>query len=156
MTCYDTVVLGGAVVFPGDGPIRCDIGIRDGRIAAIADDLQASAGEDVVDARGLHVFPGGVDSHMHFGIYRDISEDVASETESSLVGGATTALSYFRTGHHYLNKSGPYREILPEVLAATDGRAHIDYGDRVARWRGRHRLVQVLHVLQGPQSRRRL
>jgi len=132
MTCYDTVVLGGAVVFPGDGPIRCDIGIRDGRIAAIADDLQASAGEDVVDARGLHVFPGGVDSHMHFGIYRDISEDVASETESSLVGGATTALSYFRTGHHYLNKSGPYREILPEVLAATDGRAHIDYGYHLA------------------------
>ena len=44
VTRYDTVVLGGTVVFPGDGPIRCDIGIRDGRIAAIADDLEATAG----------------------------------------------------------------------------------------------------------------
>jgi dihydropyrimidinase/allantoinase len=132
MRRFDTVVLGGTVVFPGDGPIRCDVGIRDGRIAALADELDAGAGEDAVDARGLHVFPGGVDSHMHFGIYRDLSEDVASETESSLVGGATTALSYFRTGHHYLNRSGPYREILPEVLAATQGRAHIDYGYHLA------------------------
>jgi dihydropyrimidinase/allantoinase len=132
MTRYDTVVLGGTVVFPGEGPIRCDIGVRDGRIAAIADDLEPSAGDDVVDARGLHVFPGGVDSHMHFGIYRSIEEDVASETESSLVGGTTTALSYFRTGHHYLNRTGPYREILPEVLAASDGRARIDYGYHLA------------------------
>lgn len=132
MTRYDTVVSGGTVVFPGIGPIRCDIGIRDGRIAAIADDLQPSAGDEAVDVRGLHVFPGGVDSHMHFGIYRNLSEDVASETESSLVGGATTALSYFRTGHHYLNRSGPYREILPEVLAATDGHARIDYGYHLA------------------------
>lgn len=132
MTRYDTVVLGGTVVFPGGGPVRCDIGIREGRIAAIADDLEVSDGEEALDARGLHVFPGGVDSHMHFGIYRDLSEDVASETESSLVGGATTALSYFRTGHHYLNRSGPYREILPEVLAASEGRARIDYGYHLA------------------------
>ncbi|HEX6763438.1 MAG TPA: dihydroorotase family protein [Gaiellaceae bacterium] len=126
------VVLGGTVVFPGDGPIRCDLGIRDGRIAAIADDLRSADGDEAVDARGLHVFPGAVDSHMHFGIYRSISEDVASETESSLVGGATTALSYFRTGHHYLDRTGPYREILPEVLAASDGHARIDYGYHLA------------------------
>ena len=132
MTRYDTVVLGGTVVFPGEGPIRCDIAIRDGRIAGIADELATADGEEAIDARGLHVFPGGVDSHMHFGIYRDLSEDVASETESSLVGGATTAISYFRTGHHYLNKSGPYREILPGVLAATDGRAHIDFAYHLA------------------------
>jgi allantoinase len=129
---YDTAVIGGTVVFPGHGPIRCDIGIRGGTIAAIADELETHEADEIVDARGLHVFPGGVDSHMHFGIYRDLSEDVASETESSLVGGATTALSYFRTGHHYLNRSGPYREILPVVLAATDGRARIDYGYHLA------------------------
>ncbi|HEY6030972.1 MAG TPA: dihydroorotase family protein [Gaiellaceae bacterium] len=132
MTRYDTVVLGGTVVFPGHGTIRCDLGLRDGRIAAVADGLDPGDADEAIDARGLHVFPGGVDSHMHFGIYRDLSTDVASETESSLVGGATTALSYFRTGHHYLNRSGPYREILPEVLDATDGRAHVDYGYHLA------------------------
>ena len=169
MRKYDTVIAGGTVVFPGRGTIRCDLGIRDGRIAAIADELDATAGEQVVDARGLHVFPGAVDAHMHFGIYRDLATDIRSESESSLVGGVTTALSYIRTGHHYLERSGPYREFLPEVLRQSDGNAHIDYGyhlapildshrDEIAlaRRRGRHRLLQVLHVLQGPEPVRRL
>jgi len=30
-----------------------------------------------------------------------------SETRSALAGGVTTVVSYFRTGSHYLNKSGP-------------------------------------------------
>src|SRR5262249_33294104 len=67
-----------------------------------------------------------------FGIYRDLGTDVASETESSLVGGATTALSYFRTGHHYLNRTGSYREILPEVIATSEGRARTDFGYHIA------------------------
>ena len=132
MKRYDTVIHRGTVVFPGHGPIQCDLGIRDGLIAALASDLPSAEADEVIDARGLHVFPGGVDAHMHFGIYRDLQTDVASETESSLVGGATTALSYFRTGHHYLNRTGPYREILPEVLAATEGSARIDFGYHLA------------------------
>lgn len=132
MTRYDSVVLGGTVVFPGHGSIRCDLGLRDGRIAAIADELAPADGGEALDARGLHVFPGAVDAHMHFGIYRPLDVDVRSETESSLVGGATTALSYIRTGHHYLDRSGPYREFLPGVLAATGGNALIDYGYHLA------------------------
>ena len=74
----------------------------------------------------------------------------------------------FRTGSHYLNRTGSYREILPEVLAASGPNARIDFSyhlapmtgaqinDRLARRRGGHQLVQVLHVLQGPQSRGRL
>jgi dihydropyrimidinase/allantoinase len=54
------------------------------------------------------VFPGGVDAHFHIGIYRPVSEDAESETRSALVGGVTTVVSYFRTGSHYLNRSGPY------------------------------------------------
>lgn len=135
---FDTVVLGGAAVFPGHGPLRCDLGLRDGRIAVLADELSTAEAEEAIDARGLHVFPGGVDSHMHFGIYRDLATDVRSESESSLVGGATTALSYIRTGHHYLDRSGPYRELLPEVLARTKGHAFVDYGYHLAPMLGSH------------------
>src|SRR5262249_39616068 len=70
--------------------------------------------------------------HYHLGIYRSLEEDTASETLSSLVGGVTTVLSYFRTGSHYLNRSGPYAEILPLVLEAVGGRAHTDYGFHLA------------------------
>jgi dihydropyrimidinase/allantoinase len=51
---------------------------------------------------------------------------------SSLVGGVTSVVSYFRTGSHYLNRTGPYREIYPEVLAATRGHAYTDYGYHIA------------------------
>lgn len=138
MTRYDSVVLGGTAVFPGHGAVRCDLGLRDGLIAAIADELAAEDGTEVIDARGLHVFPGAVDAHMHFGIYRDLATDVRSETASSLVGGATTAISYFRTGHHYLNRTGPYREILPQVLEATEGNAFVDYAYHLAPMTGEH------------------
>ena len=78
------------------------------------------------------VLPGAVDAHFHLGIYRDITEDAKSETLSSLAGGVTSVISYFRTGSHYLEKSGPYAEIFPEVLEATQGHSYVDYGYHLA------------------------
>src|SRR5262245_21568245 len=128
MARYELAVLGGTVVVPYSGTIRADIGIRDGRIVAIEDAIGRHDADDVVDARGKLVFPGGVDGHFHIGIYRPVSTDAESETRSSLVGGVTSVLSYFRTGSHYLNKTGSYRDIFPEVLRATEGHAYTDFG----------------------------
>lgn len=132
MARLDLAVLNGTVVIPYTGEVRCDIGIRDGRIAMLADAIDPSQAAEVVDARGNLVLPGAVDSHFHLGIYRSMGEDTESETRSALVGGVTSVISYFRTGQHYLNKSGPYREIFPEVLRMADGRAHTDYGFHIA------------------------
>src|SRR4029453_12531350 len=118
----------GTVVIPFGGAVRGHVGIRDGRIAALADSIASADAEIVVDARERLVLPGGVDSHFHIGIYRDLATDASSETASALRGGVTTVLSYFRTGQNYLNKSGPYRTIFPEVVAATTGHAYTDFG----------------------------
>jgi dihydropyrimidinase/allantoinase len=138
MARFDSVVIGGTLVVPHVGEVRGDIGVRDGRIATIADELQPSDGTDAIDARGKAIFPGAVDSHYHLGIYRDIAEDTESETTSSLVGGVTSVVSYFRTGSHYLNKTGPYREIFPEVLARVEGHAKVDYGFHLAPMTAEH------------------
>jgi dihydropyrimidinase/allantoinase len=128
MPRYDTAVLNGTVVVPDVGPTRCDLGIRDGRIAALADSIASADASVVIDARDRLVLPGAVDSHFHIGIYRDLATDARSETASALAGGVTTVLSYFRTGQNYLNKTGPYRTIFPEVVAATRGQAYADFG----------------------------
>src|SRR5437899_7429711 len=128
MPRYDTAVLGGTVVVPYVGALRCDVGIRAGRVAALADSIAPADADVVVDARGKLVLPGAVDSHFHIGIYRDLATDARSETASALAGGVTTVVSYFRTGQNYLNKSGPYRTIFPEVVAATTGHAFTDFG----------------------------
>ncbi len=135
---FDLVVTNGMLVIPFVGTIRGDLGIRDGKIAAISDRLGPSDADEAIDADGKLVFPGAVDSHYHLGIYRDLATDTESETTSSLVGGVTSVISYFRTGQHYLNKSGPYREIFPEVLATVDGHAKVDYGFHLAPMTSEH------------------
>ncbi|BCY12887.1 dihydroorotase family protein [Actinoplanes sp. L3-i22] len=132
MSRYDLLVRGGTLVVPYVGTMRADLAVTDGRVAAIATSIPTSEAGQVVDATGRLVFPGAVDAHFHLGIYRPLAVDAAEETRSSLVGGATTVLSYFRTGQHYLNKTGPYATILPEVLDAVAGHAWTDYGFHLA------------------------
>lgn len=132
MATFDTIVAGGTVVIPFVGQMRTDIGIKDGRVTAISEGLKPVEADDGIDATGKLVLPGAVDSHYHLGIYRDLTVDTESETTSSLVGGVTTVISYFRTGSHYLNKSGPYREIFPEVLRKVEGHAKVDFGFHLA------------------------
>ena len=62
MAEFDLVIRKGTIATAAD-VFDCDIGIRDGRIAALAQDL--GAGSEEIDARGLLVMPGGVDAHCH-------------------------------------------------------------------------------------------
>ncbi len=68
----------------------------DGRIAAVGT-LEPEAGEEVVDAAGLVVVPGGVDAHTHMhlpvGQVR-VSDDFATGTAAGAVGGTTTVIDY--------------------------------------------------------------
>jgi dihydropyrimidinase/allantoinase len=129
---FDLAIVNGTLVVPFVGTLRADVAAREGKIVQIADRIDPSQAEQYIDARDKLVFPGGVDGHFHIGIYRPIPEDAASETMSSLVGGVTSVVSYFRTGSHYLNKTGTYHDIFPEVLDKTSGHAYADYGYHLA------------------------
>ncbi len=61
---FDLIVRGGEVVnHAGRGP--ADVGVLEGKIAAVGDLAHASAGE-IVDAAGLTVMPGVIDTQVHF------------------------------------------------------------------------------------------
>lgn len=49
-------------------PFYGDILIKDGKIERIADKITASTSMEVIDAKGLNVFPGFIDAHSHIGI----------------------------------------------------------------------------------------
>ena len=59
----DLVIRGGNVVLP-DGAAPVDLGIEDGRIAAVGAGLPG--GREEIDARGFTVLPGAIDAHLHF------------------------------------------------------------------------------------------
>ena len=59
---YEVTVRNGTIVTE-EQTLRADIGIRDGKVVAIAPSLPPGIIDH--DAAGLHVLPGGVDSHCH-------------------------------------------------------------------------------------------
>lgn len=94
MPDYELVVAGGTVV-TGQDVFRADIGVRAGRIAAIGLDLK---GERRIEADGLLVMPGGVDTHCHI---EQLKADGGADEEtwttgsaSALVGGTTSAITF--------------------------------------------------------------
>ncbi|MDO8289907.1 MAG: dihydroorotase [Parvibaculum sp.] len=85
---YDLIIKGGTVVNT-DGIGLIDIGVRGGRIAAIGDLAHASAGE-VIDARGLHVLPGVIDSQVHMREPgNEHKEDLETGGRAAVLGGVT-------------------------------------------------------------------
>jgi allantoinase len=76
------VVRGGTVV-TSSGLLRADVAVADGEIVAVAPDLDEQP--DDLDARGLHVFPGVVDVHVHF------NEPGRTEWEGAATGSAAFA-----------------------------------------------------------------
>lgn len=92
---YDLAVRGGTIVTAADR-YQADIGIRDGRIVAIADEISDAAEE--IDASGLLVLPGGIDAHVHLAQPTSdgtlMADDFESGTRSAAAGGNTTVLPF--------------------------------------------------------------
>ncbi len=86
---YDLLIRGGTCVTPW-GIETIDLGIRDGRIAALATSADAAA-ESVIDAAGLHVLPGLIDSHVHLRDPGDPAvETIETGTRAAVLGGIAT------------------------------------------------------------------
>jgi dihydroorotase len=85
---FDLIIRGGTVV-NHDGRGERDIGIRGGRIAAIGVPKHAAAAE-IIDAKGLHVLPGVIDTQVHFrepGL--EHKEDLEAGSRAAVMGGVT-------------------------------------------------------------------
>jgi N-acyl-D-aspartate/D-glutamate deacylase len=86
---FDVVIKGGDVVDGTGGPRRrADVGIRDGRIVAVADRIDGEAAT-TIDATGKAVVPGFVDVHTHF----DAQVFWDSALTPSPLHGVTTVLA---------------------------------------------------------------
>lgn len=88
MSDCDLLVRGGALVVRG-GTARADVAVADGAIVAVGTDLEL-AGNEEVDAAGLHVLPGIVDVHVHFNEPgRTDWEGIATGSAAVAAGGGT-------------------------------------------------------------------
>ena len=125
MVSFDLVVRDGDVILPNRGLTKCDIAIQDGRFAAILAPGVSCSAKTEFSARGLTVFPGVVDGHLHLGHERDIAKprvprDADQETAAAARGGVTTFIPY-------IMETEPFDKVFPEILKVTHAGARIDF-----------------------------
>jgi dihydroorotase len=85
---FDLIVRGGDVINHAGRGVA-DVGVRDGRIVRVGDLSPAHAGE-VIDATGLTVMPGVIDTQVHFrepGL--EWKEDLETGSHAAVLGGVT-------------------------------------------------------------------
>ncbi len=109
------------VVLP-TGVARLDIGVRDGKILELAQALTGSYAESL-DARGLTVLPGVIDTQVHFrepGL--EHKEDLATGSLAAIAGGVTT---FFEMPNTKPNTTT--RALLQDKLQRAAGRSWADH-----------------------------
>ncbi len=122
---YDLLIRGGTVVRP-EGAAIADIAVEEGRVAEVAEEIAdgSGAGTREIDARGLYVFPGLVDAHVHFNDPgRDHWEGAATGSAALAAGGGTVFIDM------PLNSSPPTLDgaSFDAKRTACEGRAHTDF-----------------------------
>lgn len=122
MASFDLIVSGGRCVLPWGDLKELDVGVSGGRIVELGSLGQASAAQRF-DARGLVVFPGVIDSQVHFrepGMAH--KEDLESGTRAAALGGVTTIFEMPNT-----KPSTTTAEALADKLDRARGRAWVDH-----------------------------
>jgi dihydropyrimidinase len=126
---FDLVIRGGTVVTAADA-VRADVGIRDGRIVAIADRL--ADGERTVDAGGRLVLPGGIDAHCHLDQPQApgmasagavMADGFRTGSISAAFGGTTTIIPFC-----VQHRGQSLTAAVDDYHRRAQGRAVIDYG----------------------------
>ncbi|HEX6735953.1 MAG TPA: urease subunit alpha [Azonexus sp.] len=103
----DTVITNALIVDAVTGIVKADIGLKDGRIAAIGKagnpDIQPGVtiaigpGTEVIAGEGMIVTAGGIDSHIHFICPQQIEEALHSGVTTMIGGGTGPATGTFAT-----------------------------------------------------------
>jgi dihydroorotase len=117
---FDLVIRGGICLTPA-GRVATDVGVAGGRIAALGD-LSRAAAAETLDAKGLHVLPGVIDTQVHFrepGL--EHKEDLESGTRAAALGGVTAVFEMPNT-----SPSTTTAEALADKVKRAQGRVWCD------------------------------
>jgi dihydropyrimidinase len=123
MADFDLVIRNARVATAAD-VFSCAIGVRGGRIAALADGLGTGTRE--IDAAGRWVLPGGIDTHCHFDQPMpdnvEFADDFRSGSISAAHGGTTTIVPFAAQQHGH-----SLRAAVEDYHRRAAGKPVIDY-----------------------------
>ena len=109
---YEILVKGGTLIDPAQGiHDQMDIGISQGKIAALTRDIAPGEAKKVVDARGMLVTPGIIDFHCH--VADGIFYNATTPDEAGVLSGVTAVGDGGSTGQ--ANFAGFKRFVISQV-----------------------------------------
>ncbi len=117
MERFDLAITGGTVI-SGSGRRRVDVGIRDGRVAALEESLGGRA-DRVIEAADCYLLPGIVDAHVH----PMHAETLLTASEAAAFGGVTTLLHFI-----YLTPQRGLVESLQAAREEAEASSYLDFG----------------------------
>jgi N-acyl-D-amino-acid deacylase len=119
---FDVLITGGEVVDGSGAPrMRLDVGIKDGRVAAV-DRLEGARAARVIDAQGLAVSPGFIDVHVH----SELARLGGVDQFAGVLDGVTTEL---------MSPDGfSWSPLAPERLREVKDYLQVFYGDPDIGW----------------------
>ena len=141
-TSFDTIIRNG-VIYAGDGkaPIRGDIAIRGGRIAAIGQDLGDSANL-ILDAHGMAVSPGFIDIHTH----SDTNYLDAPKADSRVFQGITSEVGGNCGYGPFVHTEAPFKTVEDFYKKLADNKIGINYSSLVGHGDLREAVVGPYNV----------
>ena len=102
----------------------CDVRISDNKFSAIAAQIVPEANETIIDAKGKYLFPGLIDTHVHFrepGL--SYKATWATESAAAVAGGVTTVFDMPNTDPPTLSPA-----LVQEKLALAKANSLCNYG----------------------------
>lgn len=139
------------IVSPEFGTTRAEVLVQDGKIKAIGSGLSREQHDVVIDASGLHLFPGFIDPHMHLGNYLPFEEDCLTESRAAASGGITTLLTFCKLLRHSPTALS-YLEVLGDVVDRINRNSHVDVGLHCVVTSVRHLQEAAAYVARGMHS----
>src|SRR5215469_13381273 len=121
-----TVLIQNGTIVNADSSRKADVLIDGETIKEIRDSISASSAQNLVDATGLLLLPGGVDAHTHLDMPfggTTSADDFESGTRAAAIGGTTTIVDFAIQA-----RGTKMRTALDTWWKKAEGKACIDYG----------------------------
>lgn len=136
---FDLLIKNGECVWHDQTPELLDIIIHDGKIVDIGH-FQTRTAKKILDAKGLHILPGIIDTQVHFrepGF--EYKEDLSTGSAAAILGGVTTIFEM-------PNTSPPTTSIIDfnDKLDRAKGRMWCDFAFFIGACR--ENLTQLAHL----------
>ncbi|MDN6161351.1 MAG: dihydropyrimidinase [Atopostipes sp.] len=89
-----SLLIKNGVIVSAQDEYEADVFVEDGKISAIGENLRGEA-DEIVDAEGMYLLPGGVDQHVHYSFeYKGNRSRGFETTDAAVIGGTTTVVEF--------------------------------------------------------------